>query len=207
MAANEEGGAAEIDLDEHSDWTALTAVSRKIQVTFQRPPLGMPPPGWARKPFKRREARRLTAAQREWLDANFDEQRRTGERKRDKKIHKEMKEKFGMKTTADGSTLLCLKQSQIRSYISRKYAKLKREALDRSRRAAGEGSGSEDEEEEEDDDDEEEIDDDDDDSGGGGYEQFTIPELKGIIKKRKLNMQGKRSKKDLIDILESDDME
>ena len=189
----------ELEIKDGGDWTLATAVSKKARIYFERPPLEMPPQGWARKAFTRKTNRRLTKEQKDWLDENF--KGKTGERKRDKKIYLEMKEKFGMRLTEDRKGLLCLKQSQIRSFISRKWAKIKKEALDRSREAAEGGSDDEAEGEEEEEEEDETSDDDFD------YRGLTIPELKQMIAKRGITTAARTSRNVMIQLIDEDDAE
>ena len=131
-----------------SDRPLLRSASRAqpVVVVFQRPALPLPVQGWARKALRRKENRKFTEVQVAWLTKMFMSGANGGERTRDKKASKLMKEEFAHQLGADGRTLW-LKQSQIRGWFSRKAAGLKRAALDRAlaelaeAEEAGEGGG------------------------------------------------------------------
>jgi hypothetical protein len=116
-----------------------------VKVIFQRRSPPMPQHGWARKACRATTKQRYTQAQVSFLEECFLSSVKGGKRIRDKAAWKMCKEHF------KDAPNLWLKQSQIRSWFSRKAAKLKKiavefalnneDSVDGANRANGEESG------------------------------------------------------------------
>jgi hypothetical protein len=160
---------------------ALAVVGETVTFVFERPSPPLPPHGWARKALRREPKSRFTEEQKGFLDKHFASSLKGGERMRDKKVYKLMKEEFGRRLGKDEHSLV-LSQAQIRGYFSRRAASLKRAAVDASLRgddaaadaaadaddAADEGGGENDDE----------------------YEGFKVAELQEILRARELAVSG-----------------
>ena len=121
------------------------------------------------------ENRKFTPEQVAWLEKKFMSGANGGERIRDKKASKLMRQDFAGRMS--GGRMLWLTQIQIRGWFSRRAASLKRAALERALEAIGEeGEVTDEEEGEEDADDEEEVTD----EKEGEEEEVTDEEEEGV---------------------------
>lgn len=180
------GAPGDTDAEEAVAAALASESEDSVDFVFERPAPPLPPRGWARKALVKRGKPRFDSEQKEYLDKAFYSSQRGGERKREKKVARLMKEHFGRLKTDDGEPK-ALKESQIRNYFSRLASVQKRRAMDAA--LAEKDDGEDDDGEDDDGGDVDGNDGEDDD----GYERLTVPQLRELLKKCKLETSGRKS--------------